>query len=77
MTKKFNIAMLEWIGSGSAIIYALIISANIGQEVLGFGLLLLSSLLFGVWGVIDKRWAFFALQVFYVISALIGIMRWA
>ncbi len=51
-------------------------ASNTGNEVLGFGLLLLSALLFAVWGFIDKRWAFLALQFFYSVFAIIGLIRW-
>jgi len=40
-------------------------------------LLLVSALLFAGWAVIDKRWAFLLLQLFYAISAIIGLVRWS
>lgn len=57
--------------------YALLIASNTGNEILGFTLLLISALLFAGWGYLDKRWAFFALQFFYVASAIIGLIRWS
>ncbi len=60
-----------------AMAYALLIASNTGNEVLGFTLLLFSALLFAGWGFIDKRWTFFALQFFYVASAIIGLIRWS
>jgi len=39
--------------------------------------LLISAILFAIWGYIDKRWTFLALQFFYASSALIGLIRWA
>lgn len=71
------ITFFEVTGSGLAILYALLIASNTGQEVLGFALLLISACLFAGWGVLDRRWAFVALQFFYVVSALIGLVRWA
>ena len=50
---------------------------KLGNEILGFSLLLISSGLFGAWGYIDRRWAFFSLQFFYAASALIGLARWS
>jgi len=75
--KQRAITFFEVTGSVLAMIYALLIASNTGNEILGFSLLLLSALLFSAWGYIDKRWAFFALQFFYVVSAVIGLIRWA
>ena len=76
MTKSKWITIFEVSGSVLAMAYALLIASNTGNEILGFSLLLISALLFGAWGFIDKRWAFFALQFFYAASAIIGIFRW-
>ncbi|MEO0357452.1 MAG: hypothetical protein AAF386_04000 [Pseudomonadota bacterium] len=76
MTKQNWITVFEWLGSGLAIAYALLVASNTGMEVLGFTLLLISALAFAVWGIIDKRWAFFVLQLFYIFSAVFGIWRW-
>ncbi|GJM38705.1 MAG: hypothetical protein DHS20C19_20720 [Acidimicrobiales bacterium] len=64
-------------GSMLAIVYALLIASNTGNEVLGFVLLLISAALFAGWAVIDRRWAFLTLQFFYAASAVIGLIRWA
>ena len=56
--------------------YALLIASNIGNEILGFPLLLISALLFAAWGCLDKRWEFFLLHFFYATSAIIGLIRW-
>lgn len=77
MTKERIISICEIAGSVLAMIYALLIASNTGNEILGFTLLLLSALLFAGWGFIDKRWAFFALQFFYAASAIIGLIRWS
>lgn len=76
MAKKTWIAAFEVSGSVLAMAYALLIASNTGNEILGFSLLLLSALLFAGWGVIDRRWAFLCLQVFYGASAVIGLVRW-
>lgn len=76
MTKSKWITVFEVSGSVLAMAYALLIASNTGNEILGFSLLLISAILFGAWGYIDKRWAFFALQFFYAASAVIGIIRW-
>ena len=76
MTHQRIIAVCETLGSVLAMAYALLIASNTGNEVLGFSLLLLSAILFGAWGFLDRRWAFFALQFFYAASAIIGLIRW-
>jgi hypothetical protein len=77
MNKNQLITIFEFTGSALAIIYAMLIASNTGNEVLGFVLLLISAILFALWAVIDKRWDFLSLQFFYIISAIIGIVRWA
>lgn len=77
MNKRKITTIFETTGSALAIVYSLLIASNTGSELLGFTLLLLSAILFGVWGFIDKRWAFLILQFFYAISAIIGLIRWA
>ncbi len=75
--KQKLITLFEVTGSALAILYALLIASNTGNEILGFSLLLVSSGLFAAWAVIDKRWAFLALQFFYAASAIIGLIRWS
>lgn len=77
MNKQQAISFFEITGSVLAMVYALLIASNTGNEILGFSLLLMSALLFAAWGFIDKRWAFLALQFFYAVSAIIGLVRWA
>ncbi len=67
----------ETIGSVLAMIYAMSIALNIGAEILGFSLLLVSSGLFAGWAILDRRWTFLLLQAFYATSAIIGLVRWA
>ena len=77
MSKAQLFTLFEVTGSVSAMIYALLIASNTGNEILGFSLLLISACLFGAWGVLDRRWTFLALQFFYAASAIIGLVRWA
>ena len=77
MTKNTWITIFETSGSLLAILYAMLIASNTGNELLGFTLLLVSACLFAAWGIIDKRWAFLVLQFFYAASAIIGLIRWA
>lgn len=74
--KKQLITIFEVSGSLLAILYALLIASNTGNEILGFVLLLVSACLFAAWAIIDKRWAFLLLQFFYAASAIIGLIRW-
>ncbi len=67
----------EIVGSMLAMIYAMSIALNIGAEILGFSLLLVSSGLFAGWAILDRRWTFLLLQAFYATSAIIGLVRWA
>ena len=69
-------SIFEVIGSTLAIAYALLVASNTGNEVLGFALFLVSSGLFALWAVLDRRWAFLTLQFFYALSAVIGLIRW-
>ena len=67
--------VFEISGSALAIVYALLLASNTGHEIAGFTLLLISSALFAGWAVIDRRWAFLALQFFYASSAILGLVR--
>jgi hypothetical protein len=77
MNQRRLTSIFEISGSVLAMIYALLIASNTGNEILGFTLLLLSASLFAAWAVIDKRWTFLMLQAFYAASAIIGLIRWA
>jgi len=68
--------LFEVTGSVLAMAYALLIASNIGAEIIGFSLLLISSGLFASWAVLDRRWTFLLLQLFYAASAVIGLIRW-
>jgi hypothetical protein len=57
-------------------VYAVLIASNTGNEIFGFSLLLLSATLFAAWAVIDRRWTFLLLQLFYAGSAILGLIRW-
>lgn len=76
MEKRKLTSLFEITGSVAAMAYALLIASNTGNEVIGFTLLLFSAVLFAAWALIDKRWAFLLLQLFYATSAIIGLIRW-
>lgn len=69
-------SLFEITGSATGMAYAILIASNTGTEIIGFSLLLLSAGLFAAWALIDKRWAFLLLQMFYATSAIIGLIRW-
>ena len=78
MDKKRKLtSVFEVSGSVLAMVYALLIASNTGNEILGFSLLFISASLFAAWAVIDHRWTFLLLQGFYASSAIIGLIRWA
>ena len=76
MDKRRLTSVFEITGSVSAMVYAVLIASNTGNEVTGFALLLLSATLFAGWAVIDRRWTFLMLQAFYGASAILGLIRW-
>jgi hypothetical protein len=67
---------LEWSGVVTAIIYSLLVASNTGLEFLGFGLLLASSFLIGLWAWRRSYRGIFLLQFFYASAAIIGLFRW-
>ncbi len=75
--KRKLTSVFEIIGSVLAMVYAMAIALNVGAEILGFTLLLVSSCLFAGWAILDRRWTFLLLQAFYAASAVIGLIRWA
>lgn len=76
MNNRRLTSFFEVTGSLSAMVYAVLIASNTGKEMLGFTLLLLSASLFAGWAVIDRRWTFLLLQLFYGGSAILGLIRW-
>ena len=68
--------ILEWSGVILAILYCLLVALNIGLEFLGFGLLLISSLLIGLWSFNLKHKGILLLQLFYACAGTIGMIRW-
>ena len=77
MDKRKLTSIFEITGSVMAMIYAVLIASNTGNEILGFTLLLFSASLFSGWAIIDRRWTFLLLQLFYAGSAILGLVRWA
>ncbi len=70
-------SVFEISGSALGIFYVFLIASNTGYELTSFALLLLSACLFTGWAIIDHRWSFLLLQLFYVATAMIGLVRFA
>lgn len=68
--------LLEWSGTGTAIVYSLLIASNTGLEFIGFALLLLSSVLIGAWAFFGGHRGILFLQLFYATAGIIGMLRW-
>ena len=66
----------EWLGVATAIVYSLLVAANIGAEFIGFTLLLTSSALIGIWAFLGKHKGILFLQFFYAVAGIIGMIRW-
>ena len=68
--------IFEWLGVLTAIAYSLLVASNTGLEFIGFTLLLLSSLLIGIWAHLGKHKGILFLQFFYATAGIIGMVRW-
>ena len=68
--------IFEWFGVITAIAYSLLVASNTGLEFIGFTLLLLSSLLIGIWAYLGKHRGILFLQFFYASAGIIGMIRW-
>ena len=66
----------EWAGVSTAILYSLTVAMNIGAEFIGFSLLLISSILIGIWSFLGKHKGILFLQLFYATAGIIGMIRW-
>tara|TARA_B100001964_G_scaffold229608_1_gene282136 strand:- start:106 stop:327 length:222 start_codon:yes stop_codon:yes gene_type:complete len=67
---------LEWCGVVTAILYSLLVAANIGAEFFAFLLLLISAILIGLWSYKGNHKGILFLQVFYASAGIIGMIRW-
>lgn len=71
-----NAKVFEWLGVVTAIVYSLLVAANIGAEFIGFTLLLASSAFIGIWAFLGKHRGILFLQFFYATAGIIGMIRW-
>ena len=71
-----NAKFLEWFGVLTAIAYSLLVALNIGAEVIGFLLLLISAITIGLWAHLGGYRGILFLQFFYALAGIIGMLRW-
>jgi hypothetical protein len=71
-----KLRVFEWLGVFTAILYSLLVAANIGAEFIGFTLVLASSAFIGIWAFLGKHKGILFLQFFYATAGIIGMIRW-
>ena len=76
MIKEKNYYIFEWLGVITAIFYSVFVALNLGLEVIGFCLLLVSAISIGVWAYLKRHRGILFLQFFYSCAAIIGLFRW-
>ena len=76
MIKEKNYYIFEWLGVITAIFYSVFVALNLGLEVIGFFLLLVSAISIGVWDYLNRHRGILLLQFFYSSAAIIGLFRW-
>ena len=76
MINKKNSYILEWLGVVTAIFYSLFVASNLGLEVVGFFLLLVSAISIGLWAFLNQHRGILLLQFFYSCAAIVGLFRW-
>ncbi|MGI9170878.1 MAG: hypothetical protein ACR2IZ_00255 [Candidatus Nanopelagicus sp.] len=76
MKKLSKAKIFEWLGVVTAIVYSLLVAANVGAEFIGFTLLLASSAFIGVWACLGRHKGILFLQFFYATAGIIGMVRW-
>jgi len=76
MKKLSKAKIFEWLGVVTAIVYSLLVAANIGAEFIGFTILLAYSAFIGVWAFMGKHKGILFLQFFYATAGIIGMVRW-
>ena len=76
MIKKKDYYIFEWLGVITAIFYSVFVALNLGLEVIGFFLLLVSAISIGVWAYLNRHSGILLLQFFYSCAAIIRLFRW-
>ena len=76
MIKKKDYYIFEWLGVITAIFYSVFVALNLGLEVIGFFLLLVSAISIVVWAYLNGHGGILLLELFYSCAAIIGLFRW-
>lgn len=66
----------KWIGTATGVTGAVVIALNLGMVVFGFGLFLISSILWTVAGWRQREASLVVLQGTFTVINLVGIYRW-
>jgi hypothetical protein len=66
----------KWIGTAAGVSGAIMIALNLGLVIYGFGLFLISSLLWTVIGWLQREMSLLVLQGTFTVINMIGIYRW-
>jgi nicotinamide riboside transporter PnuC len=74
--KPAALTAAKWIGTGAGVSGAIMIALNLGLVIYGFGLFLISSLLWSAVGWVQRETSLVVLQAAFAIIDVIGIYRW-
>ena len=74
--KPAALTAAKWIGTGAGVSGAIMIALNLGLVIYGFGLFLISSLLWSVIGWVQREMSLLVLQATFTIINIVGIYRW-
>ena len=66
----------KWFASACGVVGAIMIALNLGLVIYGFGLFLISSLLWSVIGWLQRDTSLVVLQGAFTIINIVGIYRW-
>lgn len=71
-----GLSAMKWIGTATGVAGALIIAMNMGLVAHGFGLFLVSSILWSLIGWIQREVSLVVLQGAFTVINAVGIVRW-
>ena len=73
----FWLSAAKWLGTVCGIAGAIMIALNLGVVACGFALFLVSSVLWGVVGLIQREPHLVVLQSAFTVVNVLGVWRWA
>ncbi|MGE3157474.1 MAG: hypothetical protein AB7E84_12950 [Xanthobacteraceae bacterium] len=74
--KPAALTAAKWIGTAIGVSGAIMIALNLGLVIYGFGLFLISSLLWSIVGWLQREMSLLVLQGTFTIINIVGIYRW-